>query len=141
MITMTNNLTVLFFSLQFQISFQIVSKKSYRPCFHFFLWSSKSFQIPSQCMLKGHCFHFFLCSSQYFKYRQHACFRDIVFEIMSAVPNRSVRIYSLEALFLKCSLQFQIVSNTVRMHALESLPLVAIHHALLIWLFGNCVLL
>jgi len=40
--------------------------------------------------------------------------------------------HALETLFSFFSLQFQIVSNTVIMHALETLPLEAIHHVLLI---------
>ena len=53
----------------------------------------------------------------------------------------TVTVHALKTFFSKCFLHFQIVSNTFRMHTLEALPLVAIHHIFLIWLFGNCVLL
>ena len=78
-----------------------------------------------------------------FKYRHNAQFTILVF-IFSATPNRSnpvtmhnlpslisfslqfqivsntVRIYALETLFSKGFLRFRIVSNTVTMHALET---------------------
>ena len=46
-----------------------------------------------------------------------------VFKIFSDVPNRfnNVRTHVVETMFSRCSLQFQIVSNTVWMHALETL--------------------
>ena len=60
----------------------------------------------------------------------------IVFKMFYAVPNRlKFRHFSKwfkRHCFRVFSLQFQIVSNTIRMHALETLPLVAIHHVLLI---------
>ena len=73
----------------------------YRHCFQNILCSSKSFQIPSGCMLQRYCFIFFLlCSSKSFKlpfstpvfgscksHCQNACLKDIVFKIFSAAPN------------------------------------------------------
>ena len=98
-----------------------------------------------------------------FKYRQNALFRDIVFKKFSAVAIRFKHCQNaclkdiIFQNFLCCCKSFQIpsealfrdivfkmfsaVSNTFKMHALETLPLVAIHHVLLIWSFGNCVLL
>ena len=55
-------------------------------------------------------------------YRQNACFKDNVFKVFSAVPNRFK--YRLNACFrdiVLFFLQFQIVSNTVKMHALNTL--------------------
>ena len=88
---------VFIFSLQFQIPSECMLQ---RHCFYLIICSSKSFQIPSECMLQRHCFHFFSAVSNRFKYHQSACFRDFVF---------------------KCSLQFKIVLDTVRIHALETL--------------------
>ena len=51
-------------------------------------------------MLQRYCFHFFSAVASRFEHRQNACFRGIVFIF---------------------SLQFQVVSNTVRMHVLEIL--------------------
>ena len=118
----------------------------YRPCFHFF-GSSKSFQIPPQETIYHPCFHFFAVPNR-LKYHQNACFRDIVFKRFSSVPNRFQ--YRQNACFRNIvfktissvpnrfkyrhnscvrgimfsttkNLQFQIVSNIVRMHALEAL--------------------
>ena len=72
--------------------------------FSSFSYSSKSFQIPSQCMLQLY----------------------IVFIYFSAVPNclrylYTFRAHALKTLFSSIPLQFQIVSDTTRMHALETL--------------------
>ena len=86
--------------------------------------SSKSFQIPSQCTIYRPCFCFFSAVPNRLKYRQNACFRDIVFFFFSLqfqIVLNTVRIHALERLFSKCSLQFQIVLNNIRIHALETL--------------------
>ena len=104
--------------------------------FSFFFCSSKSFQIPSECMFQRPCFQNVLCSSKYrpnvsfrdivfiffsavptrFKYRQNACDRDHVFKMFYAVPN-TVRMHALEALFsffLSCSKSFEILSEYMK---------------------------
>ena len=55
-----------------------------------------------------------------FKYRPNAPSSVLDFKMFSLVPNRfkSVRMHHLASLFLTSSLQFQIVSNTVRSHSL-----------------------
>ena len=104
-------------SLNFQISLQILSECTiYRPCFQIFLCSSKiffsfySFQnatitiliftfptlIKSKHVLQRHCFHLFLCSSKLF-----------------IIPTECPIKHSCSHL----PLQFQIVLDTVRMHA------------------------
>ena len=92
-------------------------------CFHLFLCSSKSFQIPPECMLQRHCFHVFSAIPNRFKYRQNTLFRDIVFKRLSAVQNRFKHCQNacLRDIVFKRFLQFQIVFNTVRMHVLETL--------------------
>ena len=98
-----------------------------QPFFYLFLCSSNSFQIPPECMLQNReiaCFHFFSAFPNRFKYLKSACFKEIVFNIVSAVPNRfkcrqNARFRDI--VFQKDSLQFQIVPNSVRMHALETL--------------------
>ena len=109
--------------------------------FIFFLSSSESFHIPSESMLQRHFFYFFslqfrIVSStvrkhdletlfsffstvpKRFKYHQNACFKDIIFKIVFAVPDRFK--YFQKACFRDIififSLQFQIVSNTIRIY-------------------------
>ena len=54
-----------------------------------------------------------------FKYRQNACFRDIVFTIVTEVIRVVSNSVRLHALFSKLSLQFQnIISNSVSMNNL-----------------------
>ena len=64
------------FVLQFQIVSNTVTTHHLRSLFSFILCSSKSFQIPSECMRQRPCFQNVLCSS---KYRQNACFRGTLF--------------------------------------------------------------
>jgi len=68
-------------------------------------------------------------------YRPNACVRGIVLKKISAVPNRFT--YRQNAYFrdivFKLFCEFQIVSNIVKLHALDTLPLVAIHYVLIIW--------
>ena len=60
--------------------------------------------------------------------RSNACFRDIIFKNISVVVNRFkyYRMHALETLFSFVSLQFQLVSNTIRIHALET-PVRKVH--------------
>ena len=131
--------------------FQIPSECTiYRPCFHCFFCSSKSFQIPPQCTIYHPCFQNISAVTM----RSLAGFRNIVFKgfLQFQIFSNTVRMHSLETLFKKncivfkmfyavpnrlkfrhfskwfkrhCfrvfSLQFQIVSNTIRMHALKTL--------------------
>ena len=65
---------------------------------------------------------YFSAVSNRFKYRKNACFRYIIFNYFSDVLNRFK--YRHNAcfrctLFSSISLQFQIVSDTIRMHALD----------------------
>ena len=76
---------------------------------------------------------FLFCSSNRFKYHQNACFRDIVF--------KKILCNSKSSQILSECMQFHIALNATRMHTLETLSLVAIHHVLLIWSFDDCVLL
>ena len=69
-------------------------------------------------------FIYFTAVPNRFKYNQISCFRDNIFKINSLhfqIVSNTVRTHALETLFSKCSLQFQIVLNSVRMHALEKL--------------------
>ena len=92
--------------------------------------------------LDVHCFQLFLCSSKLFQYHQNACFKDIVFMFFSEVSNcfkylqsaclKGVVLQMFQIVlmpsecvlqrhcFPKMSLQFQIISNIVRMYALET---------------------
>ena len=137
-----------------------------------FSFFSLQFQIVSitftmnnlQCL-----FSFFFAVPNHFKQCQNAFFRKNVFKRFSAVPiisntttvhileifflifSNTIRMHASETLFLKCYLQFQIVSitvtvhaldivfkmfsavpNTIKMHTLETLHLVAIYKVLLI---------
>jgi len=53
------------------------------------------------------------------------------------IVSNSLRLHYSETLFS----YFPAVSNIVRLHSLETLPLVVIFQVLLIWPFGYCVLL
>ena len=94
------------FSLQVKISYQNVSLLHAFTSvlvfiFSSFSYSSKSFQIPQECMLKIHCFQLFSEVLNCFKYRHNTCFRC--------------------TLFSSISLQFQIVQDIIRLHALKTL--------------------
>ena len=88
---------VFMFSLQFQIVSNTVRMHHLVSLFSFFLFSFKSFQIPSECTIQRPCFHFF-----------------------SSVSN-TVRMHHLASLFSKFSAKFQIVLNAVKKHQLLSL--------------------
>ena len=125
------------FSLQFQIVSNTVRMHAWETLF------SKSFlqlQIPSEICLRDIVFKMFSAVPNHFKYRHSACFRDIVFKMFPAVPHR-FKYYENKCLRDIVFKKFSAVPNRVRMHALANLPLVAIYHVLLIWSFGNCVLL
>ena len=134
-----NNLPSLFSFFRSSKSFKIPPEcMLQRHCFQTFLFSSKSIPIPSECMLQKHCFQNNFFSSKSFQIpSQFMRQRHNVFNNKkSAVPNRFK--YCQNACFggivFMFSLQLQIVSNTVRLHVLETLAqLVAIHHVLLIW--------
>ena len=75
------------------------------------------------CMLKI-CFPFFCAVPNRFKNdRMNALETLAVFISFYAIPNRFkyVIMHALVTLFFKCSLHFQIVLNTVRMHAFETM--------------------
>ena len=83
------------------------------------------YQNVSYCTRKRPCFHIFLTVPYRFKYLKNACIRYIiVFNYFSEVLNRFL--YRHNACF-RCtwfssiSLQFQVVSDTTRMHTLETL--------------------
>ena len=69
--------------------------------FIFFLCSSKLFQIPSECNIYRPCFHFILCFSKLFQILPQCMLQRHWFHFFS--------------------LQFQIISNTIRMQHLPSL--------------------
>mgnify|MGYP007091752787 CR=1 FL=1 len=100
----THALETLFskFSLQFQIISNTVTMLALETINVFiFLWSSESFQIVSERMLYRHCFQGFLSS---FKYRLNACFRDIVlFFLQFEIVSNTVKMHDLKTLFSKCS--------------------------------------
>ena len=94
-------------------------------CFQLFFLSSKSFQIPSQCVLQMHIVSiYFSAVPNCFRYHQNACFRDISFNrktLQFQIVSNTARMHALDTLFSIISLQFQIVPNTFRAHALKTL--------------------
>ena len=87
-------------------------------------YSSKSFQIPQECMLKIHFFKYFSEVLNRFKYRHNACFRCTLFSSISLqfqIVSDTTRMHALETLFSHKNLHVHIVSDTTRMHALEKL--------------------
>ena len=77
------------------------------------------------------CFHFFSALQNRFKHRQKALFTVLVFYICSLqfqIVTNTVRTHYLLSLFSFYSLHFQIVSNTTRTHYLLSLfPFYSLH--------------
>ena len=122
------------------------------------LCRSTSFQTSSQCTIYHLCFHFFLqfqfvsnirmhvleilfskdsCSFQSFQILSECMLqRHCLKKKMSAVPNSFKQCQNAFVIYRKTvfifSLQFRTVSNIVRIHALEILSLIALHHVLLI---------
>ena len=84
------------------------------------LCRSTSFQTSSQCTIYHLCFHFFLQFQFVSNIRMHVL--EILFSKDSCglpIFSNTVRVHALETLFKKKKcLQFQIVSNSVRMHSL-----------------------
>ena len=75
-------------------------------------------------MLYIHCFQLFSEVLNRFKYRHNACFRCTLFSSISLqfqIVSDTNRMHALETVFSFFSLQFQIVSNTFRAHALKKL--------------------
>ena len=111
--------TVLVFiiSPQFQIVSNTARMHHLPSLFSLFLCNSKSFQIPSECTIYRPCFHYFSAVPNCFKYRQNAPFIVLVF-IFFLCSSKSFQIPSECTIYRPCfhffSLQFQIVSNTVR---------------------------
>ena len=85
--------------------------------------SRTSFQIALEFTIYRPCFHYFSAVPNRFKYRQNAPFIVLVFiiSLQFQIVSKTVRMHHLPSLFSFISLQFQIVSNTVRMHALDTL--------------------
>ena len=88
--TVRTHSSVTFFSkgfLQFEIVLNTVRMHSLETLFSKKICSSKSFQLPSQCMLYTDIVStFFSPVSNRFKYHQNASFRGIVLQ-KSAIPN------------------------------------------------------
>ena len=113
-------------SLQVKISDQNVSYCTCkRPCFHRFPTVPNRFKYH-----KNACFRYIIVFNYFsevlnrFKYLHNACFRCTLFSSISMqfqIVSDSTRMHTLERLFSSFSLQFQIVSDTTRMHALETL--------------------
>ena len=109
-----------------------------------------SYHLTAEWTIQSHCFHnytiyhtvpnykyrhnacftyivfsYFSAVPNHFIYRQNACLGDIVFIFLSAVSNRSKRLSDMcfryrDILFSSLSLQFRMVSKTIRMHTLET---------------------
>mgnify|MGYP007091387758 CR=1 FL=1 len=60
-----------------------------------------------------------VCFKKWYVYIVFILFKQ--FQIVSNTTRIYTKMHALETLFSKCSLQFQIVLNTIRMHALETL--------------------
>ena len=120
--TVRTHSSATFFSkgfLQFEIVLNTVRMHSLETLFSKKICSSKSFQLPSQCMLYTDIvFTFFSPVSNRFKCHQNASFRGIVFQ-KSAIPNlfKYRQMHAWETLISKELLQFQIILNTIRLHA------------------------
>ena len=113
------------FSLQVKISYQIasVSNAPFSALFSIFPSRSKiSFQIPSECTIYRRCFHFSAFPNR-LKYCHKAPFTSLVFIIylfFAAVQNiiNTTSVHALKTISMNnISLQYQIFSNTDRMHA------------------------
>ena len=79
----------------------------------------------SYCTRKRPCFKIIAAVPNRFKYRQNVPFTVFVFIVISAFP-KLFQMQSECTVYRPCShfcLQFQIVSNSVRMHALDALVL------------------
>ena len=74
------------------------------------------------CLYNMHFFHIVPTVPNRFKYRNTALdtMISIIF-LQFQIVSDTFRVHALKTLFSKCSLHFQIVLNTVRMHALETL--------------------
>ena len=127
------------FSLQFQIvsntiRMHVLKTLVSNKILHFPICSNTVRMHALEILFSNNILHFLIFSNTV---RVHVW--ETLFSVFSVVPNRVK--YRQNAFFrdivFKQILQFHIVSNTVRMHALETLS----HHVLLIWSFGNCVLL
>ena len=90
-------------------------------CFHLFLCSSKSFNIPSECMLQRHCFKFFSAVSIRLNYRvasecmlQRHCFQQVFYSSKSfQIPSLCMfKRHYFQKVFYS-SKQFQIVSECI----------------------------
>ena len=90
--------------------------------FIYFSAVPNSFKCLKNACFKGIVFKMFSAVPNRFLYRQNACFRDIFFKKISVVLNhlKYVRMHALEAVFSFVSLQFKIVSNAIKMHALHT---------------------
>ena len=73
-----------FFLIAVLTSFQQSQNARVSVLVFIFLCNSKSFEIPSQCMLYIHCFHLLLSAPNRLKYRHNACFFHF-FSVQAAV--------------------------------------------------------
>ena len=107
-----------------QATFYIILMRALDTLFSIFFCSSKSFKIPSECMLQRHfVFIYFSAVLNRFKYHQYECFKRnnvLYFPLHFQIVSNTVRMHHLPSLFSFFSLQFQIL-YTVRMHALDPL--------------------
>ena len=110
------------FSLQVKISYQNVSYCTRkRPCFHHFPTVPNRFKYRKNACLR---YIYFSEVLNRFKYRHNACFRCTLFSSISLqfqIVSDTTRMHALETLFSHKNLHVHIVSDTTRMHALETL--------------------
>ena len=107
-------------SLRFQIVLNTVTMRALDVhCFQLFLCSSKLFQYHQNACFKDIVFMFFSEVSNCFKYLQSACLKGVVLQMFQIVLMPSECVLQRHC-FPKMSLQFQIISNIVRMYALET---------------------
>ena len=79
---------LLFFSLQYQMSFQIMSMHAEASLFSTFLCIIKSFQIPSESTIYRSCIIIFLWSYKSVQILSECTTYPLVFIVFPAVPNR-----------------------------------------------------
>ena len=123
-VTIHNLSSCFHFFLQFQI-LNTVRMHALDTLFSFFVCSIKLFQRPSFLYIfLLHCFHFFGSSKSFQLTLQcvlqiHLMFSSISLQLQNV--SNTVRMHALETFFLFFSLQFQIVSNSVKTHDLDTL--------------------
>ena len=113
------------FSLQVKISYQSVSHCTRkRPCFHVFICFVQFQIVSNNACVRYIVFNYFSEVRNRFKYCHNTCFRRTLFSFISLqfqIVSDTTRMHAIQKLFSFFSLQFQIVSNTVRAHALKTM--------------------